>query len=505
VNGKARSRTAAAFRAVGASYVTKAVTILLGFVVTPIVLGYVGRDLYGFWVIVGSVIGYVGMVDFGVTGSVATLIARQQGSIESVNRISTNALVVNVATGCVAFLLALVTSRFGPDFLNVSPEQHTLFSNLILLAGTGLAISFPVRTLKAVFRGTQRIATLRVVEFFLMLVRTCLMLFLLFLGSGIMALPLSAVASSVLSLFVFSILTRRRIPGFRIRISAVAVEELGPILSVSAWWFLGNLSALLIYQTDNIILGKYLGSGAVTTYALTYRASEMIRAQIYQLNIAVTPGLGELVGRNDLDRLRKLYLSGFRVMLFLGVAAAILILKLNRGFVTLWVGGENYGGNALNAIFCASLAYLVVFHVTSVFLTNLLELKVMAGARVLEGILNLVLSLLLVRTFGLLGVAAGTLIAGLLTSAWYLPRIAFNRLQIDGRRWVREISGRMLIFLAGAAIVYWTVPDYSEASWGGLVWRGLVLSVGLILVGWWSIFPRAEVMRRFSPKRCQDA
>jgi len=496
MTGKVRSRTAAAIRAVGASYLTRALTIVISFVVTPIVLGYIGRDLYGFWVIVGSVIGYVGMVDFGVTGSVGTLIARQQGNIDDVNRIAVNALVVHLGTGVVALLLAGGASVFAPPFLNVPVDQHHLIAKLILLAGAGLALSFPVQTLKAVLRGTQRIATLRIVEFLLMLGRTGLILFLLFQGHSIMALPLSTIASSLLGLVVFFWLTARKVPGFRMRIGDLSTSQIGPILSVSAWWFLGNLGALFIYQTDNIVLGKFLGSAAVTTYALTFRVPELVRGQIYQLNMAVAPGVGDLVGRGETERLRELFVSGTRIVLFLGISAAVMIVKFNRGFVTLWVGEENYGGDLLTVVFSSSLVYLVMFHLSSIILTNFLDLKVLATTRFIEGSINLVLSLVFVQRFGMLGVAVATLLTGLLTSAWFLPMRVCNILGLESWEYWRPIvfSGGPFLVVAIVGCVF--VPGYGEPTWFGLGWRGFALGVWLCIAGWSMLLPKEEIRMR---------
>jgi len=472
------------------------VTLLLGFVVTPIVLGFLGRDLYGFWVIVGSVIGYVGMVDFGITGSVGTLIAREQGSPESVNRIAANALAMHTTTGACALLLSIAAAVYAPDLLHVPDTQRDLISKLILLAGTGLALSFPARTLKAVFRGTQRIATLRFVEFVLTLFRTGLMLLLLFLGVGILALPWSTIASSLLSLLVFTTLACRRIPGFRIRVQDISREQSSRILSVSGWWFLGSLGALFIYQTDNIVLGRYLDSAAVTTYALTFRVAEMIRGQMFQLNLAIAPGVGDLVGRGDTLRLRSVFISGTRIVLFLGLSAAFLIMKLNRGFISLWVGSENYGGDLLTAVFAGTLVYLVFFHSAAVILTNLLDLRVLAGTRFLEGIFNLLLSLALVRRYGLVGVAGATLAAGLLTTGWFLPRRAGKLIGLSTLDLVKQLLAVVPFFVLGAA-GFVAVPSYGDVGWWGLAWRGICLGGWLAVSGWWTLLPREEIGWRF--------
>jgi len=497
VPAKGEARTAAAFRAAGSGYATKFLRVLLGFVVTPIVLAHIGRESYGFWAIVGGVIGYVGMVDFGITGAVGTLIAREQRSTTEVNRIASNALVVFSLAGVLALVFSYGASVLAPIVLRVYGQDKTMVSGLILLAGTGLAISFPVRSLAAVLRGTQHIATLRLVEFGLALFRTVVLLGLLYAGLGVKALPWAAIVSSCVGIPVLVAISKTIVPGFRLQLSDVSSKMLTSIFNVGGWWFLGSLGAIFIYQTDNIIVGRFLGPAAVAVYALTFRVPTLVREQLYQLNFAVAPGIGDLVGRGKDQRLRELFPLAMRIVFFLGFSSGLLIVKLNRGFVSLWVGSENYGGDVLTLIMAASVLYHVVFHISSVILTNKLDLKVVAGTRFAEGVLNLLLSLVLVGRYGLEGVAAGTLIAGLSTSAWYLPYRANRILGIEASSWGEGIVGRLLMFVVGGLVGFFLVPDYESISWVGLVWRGALLASWLLVLGWLFVLPRDGIRRLF--------
>jgi len=53
-----------------------AVGLALSFVATPFVIGRLGDSAYGVWVLMSSVAGYLGLLDFGVRGATTRYIAR---------------------------------------------------------------------------------------------------------------------------------------------------------------------------------------------------------------------------------------------------------------------------------------------------------------------------------------------------------------------------------------------------------------------------------------------
>jgi hypothetical protein len=64
------------------------------------------------------------------------------------------------------------------------------------------------------------------------------------------------------------------------------------------------------------------------------------------------------------------------------------------------------------------------------------------------GVLNLVFSLMLVRWFGLLGIALGTMTAQMLTNNWYAPHVSLRRLGIGASSYLRVMVPRFLGLLA---------------------------------------------------------
>src|SRR5215471_17509807 len=51
------------------SYIAKALTVLMGFVSVPLTIGYLGAERYGVWLTISSLLMWVALTDFGLTGN----------------------------------------------------------------------------------------------------------------------------------------------------------------------------------------------------------------------------------------------------------------------------------------------------------------------------------------------------------------------------------------------------------------------------------------------------
>ena len=55
------------------SYIAKALTMLMGFVSVPLTVNYLGAERYGVWLTISSLMLWVSLTDFGLTGTMMTL------------------------------------------------------------------------------------------------------------------------------------------------------------------------------------------------------------------------------------------------------------------------------------------------------------------------------------------------------------------------------------------------------------------------------------------------
>jgi O-antigen/teichoic acid export membrane protein len=169
------------------------------------------------------------------------------------------------------------------------------------------------------------------------------------------------------------------------------------------------------------------------------------------------PGVGDLIGRQEFDKLKKIFLSSTKVLLALGLTLAVFLLLFNRHIVRFWVGEDNFAGQGVTMVFALAVFQMIVSHHCSSFLSSFLKLKSLALVRWTEGVVNLSLSIYLAQEIGMIGVALGTLVAGALTSAWYFPLKTCRLLSVTLADLSREVVFplfRFSLLLFGLALLF---------------------------------------------------
>src|SRR5215475_10484937 len=112
LNSELRRRSTARLLASGSALrvANLATQIVVAFFLTPFVIHCLGDRMYGFWALVGTFIGYYGLLDLGLGSAVTCYTARAlgKGDREECRRVFSAALQLYVALGLVVLAVSAV-------------------------------------------------------------------------------------------------------------------------------------------------------------------------------------------------------------------------------------------------------------------------------------------------------------------------------------------------------------------------------------------------------------
>lgn len=195
-----------------------------------------------------------------------------------------------------------------------------------------------------------------------------------------------------------------------------------------------DIKSLMIYKvgstaldgTDNIILSSFVGViwvGKLSNYTLIISAISMMTSQIIS---ALTASVGNYIATEKKERYEELLMK----MLYLSfIIYGISLICLNcmlTPFVQL-VFGEKYILD-FAAVFISCLNFFIFGMMNSIwtFRTTMGLFKYGKYRPIISAIINIVISIVLAKKMGLIGVLLGTTITRVVTNLWYDPYIVYK-------------------------------------------------------------------------------
>lgn len=380
-------------------------------VVTPVLLTHLGPAGFGVWALAQTAVSYLELLDLGFGRATVKLVAeRSGGPADAVVRVvNTNFFLLSLL-GFVALLagLALAVSAehvFSlPDALN--DDALVVFAVLAV----ALATSVPLDTFGAVLAGYQRYDLLSGSNVLSVVLTSIVSVLVVVLGGGLLAL---AISHAVVMLGMQAVrwrLVRRILPALRLSRHLVDRGRVKATATLSGWFLVRDLSRVVIHRIDVVVVGIVLDVRAAAVYAIGAKLAGIGRKAVSSLARLFFPYASSLAGEGDEDRLGALLLDGTRAALVVGAPLAIALGFAGPALIELWVG-QGYG-DAGRIVIVLALAQ-VLFPISETCWAIVMgsgHARMAATAGVCEAAVNLVASLILGLTIGVVGVAIGTVV-----------------------------------------------------------------------------------------------
>jgi O-antigen/teichoic acid export membrane protein len=436
----------------GSSYLQSGVSLLVGFIATPLYLGYLGTERFGLWMTLWSIIGYLNLSTFGMptTSAVRLAEAYARGDDQSLSRTLVTAFLswLSAALIATAVLILLVAVRLiRPEVFSGSAAVANLAVPAMLILLAGFLLSQPLDVFRLAIRSFQRVDLEQRLTTILRLCMLAVSGSILALGGGLIGL---SVVTSVCQLgfgLLFVAVVYRLVPGLRLSPLSFSGSTARSLIVPSLQFFAISVAGSLIWGTDNVVISTNLGSAAVVPFAVGMQLLNVGSGLIASTINAVLPAVTALNALGDQEKLRRTLFHVIKIEFALASLIVVGLLSFGTEFLRLWVGPEHV---AATQVLCVLLAVFFVRGFAMSFemiVVGTLRHRSYAYMALAEGLLNLTLSLILVKQLGLLGVALGTLLAHLACTGWFLP---VRGMSISGSRWTEVVKGIILRTLPAA-------------------------------------------------------
>jgi O-antigen/teichoic acid export membrane protein len=424
---------------VGTRYLAIAAETLLGLVMLPFNLSHLGAAEYGLWVLLGSLTVHFSTLDLGYGSGLVKFAAqyRARRDPQALNEIASTLFFIFTGVACVAYAIVIGLAINLDHLFKITADQAHTGRSVLLIIGVYVALNFPFSVYGGIISGFQRYDINNGQAVITSVAVAVTNVIVLGTGHGLVTLVAATTTIRVLAYFIYRRNAYRVFPPLRIRPSLFRRSRLREVTGFSVYASIIDWANKLNYQMDQVLIGMFLGSAMVAVWAPAERIISGVQRLTNQLNGVLFPTIVDSDASSRPERLQRILLEGTRFSLAMVVPIAVTLIVLADPLIHAWLGS-----NAEKVAGCIPviqiLAVAVTFRVGNATGNTLLkgagEHRLVAWVNLGTGLVNAVLSVLLIGRFGLQGVAWGTLIPIAVSAVFILYPAACRRVGVSPAR-----------------------------------------------------------------------
>lgn len=473
---------------VGSSWFALGVNILVGVFLSPFILHRLGDAAFGIWVLIFSLTGYYGIFDFGIRSSIIRYVSKYTATndLDEVSGLINTALFTYTCLGAVSFVITLVGCLYVDRVFHILPELRSTARWLLMVVGSAVALGFPLGMFGGMLEGLQKFYILNWTNIVSSLLRVLLIVYYLHRGYGLLTVALITVSLPLLASFVRAAVALHSLP-ISFSWKYVDRKAFRHMANYSGVTFMIIVAGQLRFKTDAVVIGTFISSAAITYFYAGSRLVDYAGEVVSSLAQIFVPMSSQSDAAGNMDRLRKIFVAGNRACAFTALPITAVFIVLGKSVIEVWVG-KKYVAQGYPVLLILTIPYtlMLVQSASGRILFGMGKHGKLAVVTLIEGAANLILSILLVRPFGIIGDAIGTAIPLAGTFLLFMPFHLCSRLGIRMTTYLRQAYMLPLLLCAPMAAVlvlmqHWFVAHTYRQLAVQLLAGGLAYAVCL---GW---------------------
>lgn len=479
--------------------VNLASTALLSLLIMPFVVHMLGDRMYGIWVLVVAITGYYALGNLGLSVAVSRHLAAALGAgdEEECNRVFNTAFSIFCAIGLLVIIVSGVVVALTPLFCK-NPQDVSLLRKTILILGFNVALAFPMRVFTGTLGARLRFDLLGGLGLLSAGLRTVLIIAFVHLGRGVVGLAWATLLSQIPSSLLYVHFARKSLPFLRLASEYRQRGTARKLFSYGIFSFIAHIGETLRFKVDAPVVAAFVGLAAVTHYKIAGTLAQYFMELITVVMGVLGPVFSRLDGAGDYQEIKKTFFFSSKLSVCAASFVGFALIAWGKPFIERWMGPQY-----LDAYPClVALTSGLIVALTQAPSVNLLfgisRHRFFALFHSIEGVSNLIFSLLLVKKYGMLGVAVGTLIPMVIIKLFIQPVYVCRVANIVYLDYLRKM-GRTLAVVAGSLVIpVIFTAKFATSNYGALFAVGAASAICYVLPVWLFAFSAGEtqILRR---------
>ena len=388
---------------------------LFNLLLVRLTLDYLGKTEYGVWLTLSSILTWFNYLDFGLGNGLRNKLAEAfaKDDLHSAKIYVSTTYAVFSSIILLIIIVFIVVYRFI-DWLEIFKAPVYLeneLNTLVLLSVIFFLTQFVLRLLTFIINADQKTALNGFFSFSINLLTVLLAYLLLklvspsilLLGAGSTFIPV------VVFVFASFIFFNRKYKAISPSFKAVRLSNLKDLLGLGTQFFIIQISSLIIFTTDNLIITQIFGPADVTIYNIVFKYFNYIPIIFFMVLTPMWSAYTEAYVKDDFGWIRNAINKILKVWMLLSMLVIIMILAANRVY-DIWLNARikvPLDLTILMGLFAIMSNWNNIF---AYFINGVGKIRLQLYTSIIVGIINIPLSIYFAKNLnmGISGVMAAT-------------------------------------------------------------------------------------------------
>lgn len=396
------------------SLLFKAMSILSNLVLVSLYLKFLGKDLYGFWLLILNLLTWINIFDIGISNGLKNYLVNpfllEQNKIY--NRYITTAyffnfLIIMIAT--IALIILIVNINIS-NFLNVEKINNNFLIKIIIINLIFSAINFVLSLVNQLYYACQKSYIIEIKNFLLYFINLILLYLVIVLKIKYQLLCVTIIfnlTNLILNLiFSWYIFKDKKIELKKEYYSKSCLKKLN---KTGIQFFILQIVNLILLSTDNFLIANFFSLNKVTEYNIYYKIFSLILVGHQLVVLTLWTIFTQAYFEKNLNYIKKIMFKINILEIFIGIVVIILVI-ISPKIIKIWLGNSYDISLSLKIMLGTYIFLLTFFNNLSSFLCGINRIEGLTKMSIVSGIINLPLSIFLVKklNFGIEGIVLGT-------------------------------------------------------------------------------------------------
>ena len=324
------------------SLIAKLITSSIGLVSAPITINYLGKEQFGLWMVISSLVLWIQLSDFGIVNGLANALSEAYGKDDKVSACGyiSSAFIVTCFISLICILILLITNQWIPweKLLNVrDPYLSSMASDCFFVAGMAFIINLPISIINRIYVSNQLGYITNGINIISSIISLLGILISVHMKLGLQYLILIVSSGPIIANIGAWLYMPRVLPWCKVNVGFVTRPALRRVARSSIPLFMFQIGALLVNEMVNIVIAQVGTLNMVADYNVLLRIYLVIFSLGLSLSSPFYPAIRDAYERKEKFWIVRSTYRLIKIRMAVIVIPAIILIIAGDWLVKTWI------------------------------------------------------------------------------------------------------------------------------------------------------------------------